>query len=90
MIRPFKTKIRQIYYSFLLLGYTNAGAKNNSVASKKGSYMNSLEWEVFKRTGKIEHYLLMKESDHLSKDTVNTEFSEEIADVKPAKVTEEE
>ena len=52
--------------------------------------MNSLEWEVFKRTGKIEHYLLMKESDHLSINTVNTEFSEEIADVKPAKVTEEE
>ena len=45
--------------------------------------MNSLEWEVFKRTGKIEHYLLMKESDHLSaKDTVNTEFSEEIAECK--------
>ncbi|MBQ8993985.1 MAG: YqzL family protein [Turicibacter sp.] len=52
--------------------------------------MNSLEWEVFKCTGKIEHYLLMKESDHLAKDNVNTEFSEEIADVKPAKVTEEE
>ena len=53
--------------------------------------MNSLEWEVFKRTGKIDHYLLMKESEHkLTVANSNTEFSEEIADVKPAKVTEEE
>ncbi len=52
--------------------------------------MNSLEWEVFKRTGKIDHYLLMKESDQVAINDINTEFSEEIADVKPAKVTEEE
>ena len=26
--------------------------------------MNSLEWEVFKRTGKIEHYLLLKETEN--------------------------
>lgn len=52
--------------------------------------MNSLEWEVFKRTGKIDHYLLMKESDKLAIDNINTEFSEEIANVKPAKVAEEE
>lgn len=52
--------------------------------------MNSLEWEVFKRTGKIDHYLLMKESDQVAINNINTEFSEEIADVKPTKVTEEE
>ena len=52
--------------------------------------MNRLEWEVFKRTGKIDHYLLMKESDKLAIDNINTEFSEEIANVKPAKVAEEE
>ena len=52
--------------------------------------MNSLEWEVFKRTGKIDHYLLMKESDKLAIDNINTEFSEEIANVKPDKVAEEE
>lgn len=52
--------------------------------------MNSLEWEVFKRTGKIDHYLLMKENDDLAIGDMNTEFSEEIADVKPAEVTEEE
>ena len=36
--------------------------------------MNSLEWEVFKRTGKIEHYLLLKETENISdeiKDKVN-------------------
>ena len=54
--------------------------------------MNSLEWEIFKRTGKIDHYLLMKESEELTVkvDNLTTEFSDEIADVKPAKVTEEE
>ena len=52
--------------------------------------MNSLEWEIFKRTGKIDHYLLMKESAELTVDNLTTEFSDEIADVKPAKVTEEE
>ncbi len=52
--------------------------------------MNSLEWEIFKRTGKIDHYLLMKESEELTVDNLTTEFSDEIADVKPAKVPEEE
>ncbi len=32
----------------------------------------------------------MKESEELTVDNLTTEFSDEIADVKPAKVTEEE
>ncbi len=34
---------------------------------RKERIMNSFEWEVFKRTGKIEHFLLLKdvESDRI-------------------------
>ena len=38
--------------------------------------MNSFEWEVFKRTGKIEHYLLVKEAE-IKKVYSSVEFGEE-------------
>jgi len=38
--------------------------------------MNSFEWEVFKRTGKIDHYLLLRESETKNISPL-TEFSEE-------------
>lgn len=38
--------------------------------------MNSLEWEIFKRTGKIEHYLLVKEAED-KKVFSSVEFGEE-------------
>lgn len=44
--------------------------------------MNSLEWEIFKRTGKIDHYLLLKEAEKLKIDFAAdpTEFSQEFAE----------
>jgi len=31
--------------------------------------MDSFEWEIFKRTGKIEHYLMMKQHEDESVET---------------------
>ena len=33
--------------------------------------MDSIEWEVFKRTGNIEHYLLLKEREREGKGSLN-------------------
>ena len=53
--------------------------------------MNSLEWEVFKRTGKIEHYLLLKETENSKIDlTSPIEFSEELISSEATKAIRED
>lgn len=52
--------------------------------------MNSLEWEVFKRTGKIEHYLLLKETENKKPDLTPTEFSEELISSNTTKAIRED
>ncbi|MGL4374478.1 MAG: YqzL family protein [Turicibacter sp.] len=53
--------------------------------------MNSLEWEIFKRTGKIEHYLLVKERE-IQSDASNviTEFAEEFIETEYGNVARED
>lgn len=52
--------------------------------------MNSLEWEVFKRTGKIEHYLLLKETESKKLDLIPAEFSEELINSNTTKAIRED
>ncbi|HAX73442.1 MAG TPA: YqzL family protein [Firmicutes bacterium] len=53
--------------------------------------MNSLEWEMFKRTGKVDHYLLLKETELIS-NTSNDfeEFSEELVETERVEQSREE
>lgn len=53
--------------------------------------MNSLEWEIFKRTGKIDHYLLLKEAEKLKINFADpTEFSEELVNADSMNLTRED